>query len=75
MASFSQGHLMTTSGEHEPQATGWVGYDGLREAVAAARRERQRRGERYTEAAPFGACRAGGRAGRHSAERLTCRRG
>jgi hypothetical protein len=39
--------MMTTSGEHDPRAIDWASHDALREAVAAARRERQQRGERY----------------------------
>ena len=36
--------MMTTSGEHEPRVIGWANYDELREAVAVARRERDRPG-------------------------------
>jgi len=39
--------MMTTSGEHDPRAIDWASHDALREAVAAARRERRQRGESY----------------------------
>jgi hypothetical protein len=36
---------MTTSDEHKPEADDWTSYDGWREAVVVARRERRQRGE------------------------------
>jgi hypothetical protein len=40
--------MMTTSGEHEPKAISEDAIEAWHEAVALARDERQRRGERYT---------------------------
>jgi len=38
---------MSTSDEHRPEADDWTSYDGWREAVVVARRERRLRGESY----------------------------
>jgi hypothetical protein len=41
---------MTTSDEHKPEADDSTSYDGWREAVVLARRERRQRGESYLAA-------------------------